>query len=44
LTTVSATRILLEGDVSRKKRKKIIDQLAAVEILQGYLDQQNGGV
>ena len=43
LTTVSATRILLEGDVSRKKRKKVIDQLAAVEILQGFLDRENGG-
>ena len=43
LTTVSATRILLDGDVSRKKRKKVIDQLAAVEILQGFLDRENGG-
>ena len=44
LTTVSATRYLLEGDVSRKKRKKVIDQMAAVEILQGYLDKLNGGI
>jgi putative Holliday junction resolvase len=43
LTTVSAERILLQGDVSRKKRKKIIDQMAAVEILQGYLDRQKNG-
>lgn len=43
MTTMSAQRILLEGDVSRKKRKKVIDQLAAVEILQNYLDRiQNG--
>jgi putative Holliday junction resolvase len=38
LTTVSATRTLLEADVSRKKRKLVIDKLAAVFILQNYLD------
>ncbi len=38
LTTVAAERILISADVSRKKRKKIIDQMAAVQILQGYLD------
>ncbi len=38
LTTVAAERSLIEGDVSRKKRKKVIDMLAAVLILQGYLD------
>lgn len=38
LTTVSATRALLEADVSRSKRKKVIDKMAAVFILQGYLD------
>lgn len=38
LSTVAATRSLLEGDVSRKKRKKVIDKMAAVFILQGYLD------
>lgn len=43
MTTIAATRVLLEADVSRKKRKKVVDQLAAVEILQGYLDKQNGG-
>lgn len=43
LTTVSAERLLLEGDVSRKKRKKVIDQMAAVQILQSFLDRQNGG-
>lgn len=43
LTTVSAERLLLEGDVSRKKRKKIIDQMAAVQILQSFLDRKNGG-
>jgi putative Holliday junction resolvase len=39
LSTVGATRVLLEADLSRKKRKKVIDKLAAVLILQGYLDQ-----
>ncbi|UXV33456.1 Holliday junction resolvase RuvX [Mammaliicoccus sciuri] len=38
LSTVGAERILLEADVSRKKRKKVIDKMAAVFILQGYLD------
>ncbi|WP_249280095.1 Holliday junction resolvase RuvX [Guopingia tenuis] len=38
LTTVFAERALLEADVSRKKRRKVIDKLAAVTILQGYLD------
>ncbi|MFB5662163.1 Holliday junction resolvase RuvX [Alteribacillus sp. HJP-4] len=40
LTTKAAERTLLEADVSRKKRKKVIDKMAAVMILQGYLDQQ----
>ncbi|MFD2630933.1 Holliday junction resolvase RuvX [Oceanobacillus kapialis] len=40
LTTVAAERILLEADMSRKKRKKVIDKMAAVMILQGYLDQK----
>lgn len=39
LTTVAAERVLLEADVSRKKRKNVIDKMAAVMILQGYLDQ-----
>lgn len=39
LSTVGASRILLEADLSRQKRKKVIDKLAAVLILQGYLDQ-----
>jgi len=39
LTTVEAERILLEGDVSRKKRKEVIDKMAAVIILQNYLEQ-----
>lgn len=40
LTTVAASKILIAADVSRKKRKKIIDQMAAVQILQSYLDSQ----
>lgn len=38
LTTVSAERILIEGDVRRENRKKIIDKVAATYILQFYLD------
>lgn len=38
LTTVSANRAMLEADLSRKKRKQIVDKLAAVFILQSYLD------
>ena len=40
LSTVSAERALLEGDVSRAKRKKTIDRVAAALILQGYLDSK----
>jgi len=39
LTTVAAQRALLEGDRSRKKRKQVVDKIAAVFILQGYLDR-----
>lgn len=39
LSTVSAERMLIEADVSRKKRKGVIDKLAAVNILQAYLDR-----
>ena len=38
LTTVAAERMLIAADISRKKRKKVIDKMAAVMILQGYLD------
>lgn len=41
LSTVAAERILLEADMSRRKRKKLIDKMAAAMILQGYLDQRN---
>ncbi|MBW1971708.1 MAG: Holliday junction resolvase RuvX [Deltaproteobacteria bacterium] len=39
-STSSATRTLLEADLSRRKRKKVINKLAAVIILQNYLDYQ----
>ncbi|MDY6856682.1 MAG: Holliday junction resolvase RuvX [Thermodesulfobacteriota bacterium] len=39
-STIAAQKTLLEGDVSRKKRKKVIDKIAAVFILQGYLDSK----
>ena len=38
LTTVAAENFLIAADVSRNKRKKVIDKMAAVYILQGYLD------
>lgn len=42
LSTVAAERSLVTADVSRKKRKKIVDQVAAQWILQGYLDANRG--
>jgi RNAse H-fold protein YqgF len=39
LTTVAAQKVLLEANMSRRKRKGVIDKLAAVNILQGYLDR-----
>src|SRR5690554_1421753 len=41
LTTVSAEKTLLEADISREKRRKVIDKLAAVYILQNYLEYLN---
>ncbi|AZO95706.1 Holliday junction resolvase RuvX [Halocella sp. SP3-1] len=41
LTTVAAERVLLEADLSRSKRKDVIDAVAAALILQGYLDLKN---
>lgn len=38
LSTASAQRTLLEADVSRKKRKQVVDKMAAAIILQHYLD------
>lgn len=39
LTTVMAEKVLIEADLSRKRRKEVIDKQAAVLILQGYLDK-----
>jgi len=38
LTSVSAEKILISADVSRKKRKAVLDKLSATIILQDYLD------
>jgi len=43
LTTVEATNYMIAADISRKKRKKKIDSLAANIILQTYLDKERGG-
>lgn len=40
LSTVAAQRTLLEADISRKKQKRVVDKVAALLILQGYLDSQ----
>jgi putative Holliday junction resolvase len=37
LSTVAVTKVLIEADVSRAKRKQVVDKLAATYILQGYL-------
>jgi putative Holliday junction resolvase len=39
-TTAQAERVLIQGNVSRKKRREVIDQVAAVLILQAWLDMQ----
>lgn len=41
LTTMQAERVLLQADISRKKRRQVIDKMAAVLILQGFLDSRN---
>ncbi len=41
LTTVSAMQVLMEGKVRRENRKAYVDKIAAVFILQGYLDSIN---
>ena len=41
LSTVAASRSLIEAEISRKKRKKVIDKMAAVFILQGWLDSKS---
>jgi putative Holliday junction resolvase len=40
LTTIEAEKTLIEADLSRRKRKQVIDKLAAVLILQNYLDSR----
>lgn len=39
LTTISAERMLVDADISRKKRKNVVDKIAAVLILQLHLDK-----
>ncbi|MGI6485803.1 MAG: Holliday junction resolvase RuvX [Tepidanaerobacteraceae bacterium] len=41
LTTIAAEKILIDADLSRKKRKGVVDKLAAVIILQNYLDYKS---
>ncbi|MGI6114093.1 MAG: Holliday junction resolvase RuvX [Mahellales bacterium] len=41
LSTMSAEKMLVSGDITRKKRRKVIDKIAAVIILQNYLDMIN---
>ena len=40
LTTAQVTRVMIDADISRKKRKEQVDKLAAVVILQSYLDSK----
>ena len=40
LSTVAAEKTLIQGNVRRENRKGVIDMVAAVIILQGYLDRQ----
>ena len=42
LSTVAAERALIGGDVSRKKRKHLVDQVAAALFLQAFLDSESG--
>lgn len=44
LTTVAAERVMLEADLSRAKRKRHIDKIAAALILQGYLDRKRSTI
>lgn len=41
LTTAEAEKLLIAADLSRARRRRVIDQMAAVLILQGYLDCRN---
>ena len=40
LSTIAVTRTLISANVSRRRRKEVVDKLAAVYILQGFLDSQ----
>ena len=44
LSTVEATNLLIANDLSRNKRKKVIDSVAATIILQSYLDKKGRGI
>ena len=41
LSTIAAERVLIDADLQRKKRRKVIDMMAAVVILQNYLDSRS---
>lgn len=43
LSTAAVTRVLIEGDLSRARRKEVVDKVAAAYILQGYLDSRRVG-
>ena len=43
MSTMLATRRLLEGDISRAKRKKVIDMQSAVVILETYMEMKKNG-
>ncbi len=43
LSTAAVTKVLLEGDISRARRKEVVDKMAASYILQGYLDRASYG-
>jgi putative Holliday junction resolvase len=42
-STVAAERVLLEADLSRRRRKEVVDKVAAAYILQGWLDSRRAG-
>lgn len=44
LTSVISNNVLIQADISRKKRKKKVDGMAAVIILQGYLDKKQNSL
>ncbi|SFS97476.1 Holliday junction resolvase RuvX [Marininema halotolerans] len=44
LSTMAVERTLIEADMSRKKRRKVVDKMAASWILQGYLDSKRRNI